>query len=128
MLSAVEPPRRSPLSEIHDRERIRRIRGCLRDGQSLLDPEDDALATRQAEWDIRRRNPLRWVLHVGIAVSVVSALSSAIAGDGSLQSVALPIFIAATLALGLFEEWRVRRRARRWLGRPGIYSDPPSLA
>jgi hypothetical protein len=124
----VEPPRRSPLSEIHDRERRRRIRRCIRDGQSLLDPEDDALATRQAEWDLRRRNPLRWVLHVSVLVVGVVALGSAISGDGSLESAALPGFVAVSLALGLFEEWRVRRRARRWLGRPGIYRDPPSLA
>ena len=123
----MEPPRRSPLSEIHDRERTRRIRRCLRDGQSLLDPEDDELATRQAEWDSRRRNPLRWVLHVGIAVAAASALGSAISGDGSLQSVAFPILVAATLALGLFEEWRVRRRARHWLGRQAMFRDPSPL-
>ena len=128
MLGAVEPPRRSPLAEIHDRERRRRIRRCLRDGQSLLHPEDDELATRQAEWDARSRNPLRWVLHVAVVVAGVVALGSAITGDGSLGSAALPGFAAAALALGLVEEWRVRRRARRWLGCQSIYREPSPFA
>src|SRR5207253_4908577 len=104
MLGAVEQPRRSPLSEIHDRERKRRIRRCLRDGQSLLDPEDDELATRQAEWDSRRRNPLRWVLHGAVLVAGAVAVSSVIAGDGSLPSAAVPGLVAVSLGLGLFEE------------------------
>jgi len=124
MLGAVEPPRRSPLSEIHDRERKRRIRRSLRDGRSLLDPEDDELATRQAEWDTRRRNPLRWLLHGAVLVAGLVALATAVAGDGSLQSAAVPALVAASLALGLIEEWRVRRRARRWLGRQSIYREP----
>jgi len=124
MLGAVEPPRRSPLSEIHDRERKRRIRRCLRDGQSLLDPEDSELATRQAEWDSRRRHPLRWVLHGVVLVAGVVALSSAIDRDGSLQSAAVPGLVAVSLAFGLFEEWRMRRCARRWLGRQGTYGEP----
>ncbi len=127
MLGAVEPPNRSPLSEIHDRERKRRIRRCLRDGQSLLDPEDSELANRQAEWDSRRRSPLPWVLHGAVLVAGLVALSSAITGDGSLQSATLPGLVAATLALGLFEEWRTRRRALRWLGRQGMFRDPSPL-
>jgi hypothetical protein len=120
----VEPPRRSPLSEIHDRERKRRIRRCLRDGQSLLDPEDDKLATRQAEWDSRRRNRLRWVLHAVVLVAGVVALGSVISGDGSPGSAVAPGLFAVSLALGLFEEWRVRRRARRWLGRQAMFREP----
>jgi hypothetical protein len=127
MLGAVDSPRRSPLSEIHDRERKRRILRCLRDGRSLLDPEDDELATRQAEWDSRRRNPWRWVLHGAVLVAGVVALGSAIADDGSLGSAAVPGLVAVALALGLFEEWRTRRRARRWLGRQGIFRDPSPL-
>ena len=120
----MEPPRRSPLSEIHDRDRRRRIRRCLRDGQSLLDPDDDTLATRQAQWDSRPRNPLRWVLHGFVLVAGLVALGTAITGDGSLGSAAVPGFVALSLALGLFEEWRVRRRARRWLGRQAMFREP----
>lgn len=122
----MEPPRRSPLSEIRDRERRLRIQRCLRDGQSLLDREDDEVATRQAEWDNRRRHPLRWVLHIGVLLAGVAALSSAIT-DGSLESAALPALVAVSLVVGLAAEWRARRRARRWLGRQRIFRDPSPL-
>ena len=124
MLAAVEPPRRSPLSEIRDRERKLRILRCLRDGQSLLDPEDSQLATRQAEWDSRRRHPLRWVLHVSVLAAGLVALGSAIDGDTSIGSVVIPGLAGAALAIGLVWEWRTRRRARRWLGRRGMFRDP----